>query len=61
MRILRWPELHKNIGLSRTQIWRLEKSGDFPSRIQLSANSIGWDANEIQNWLQSRKRVSNPS
>ncbi len=59
MKIIRWPQLSEIIGLSRTQIWRLEKSGDFPKRIQLSKNSVGWEENEIQNWIQSRKRASN--
>ena len=59
MKILRWRQVFEIIGLSRTQIWRLEKSGNFPKRIQLSKNSVGWDSNEVQEWIQNRKKLSN--
>jgi len=56
MRTLRWRQLFGIIGLSRTQIWRLEKSGDFPNRVQLNQNSIGWVESEVKSWLEERKQ-----
>lgn len=44
-------------GLSRTTIWRLERSGDFPNRIRLSAGAVGYRMSDIQAWLDSRKTV----
>jgi len=58
MQIIRWPQLSTTVGLSRTQIWRLEKEGKFPKRIQLSSNSVGWDFEEIQTWLKQKKESS---
>ena len=41
-------------GLSRTTIWRLEKSGDFPKRRQLSPRRVGWVESEVANWLEAK-------
>jgi len=43
-------------GLSRTTIWRLERYDDFPKRLKLSANRVGWNDNEIHQWLMDRPK-----
>ena len=53
-RIIRKPELYSTIGLSDTTIWRLEKAGRFPKRIQLGGNSTGWFSDEIDLWLEKK-------
>lgn len=55
-KMLRAPEVMARTGLSRTTIWRKVRAGDFPSPIELGANSVGWPAAEIAAWLESRKR-----
>jgi len=55
MKILRYPKLKEMVTLSRSQIWRLERAGRFPKRIQISDNSVGWDEADIEEWLQARK------
>jgi len=55
--ILRFPQVKGMTGLSRTTIWRLEQSGDFPKRVQLSPNAVGWREPEINNWQNSRVAV----
>lgn len=54
--ILRFPELKKVVGLSRCSIWRLENAHKFPSRIQLSSNSVGWRSDEVAAWIEARSR-----
>ena len=44
---LRKPEVQKRTGLSDTTIWRLEKAGKFPTRVQLTEHIVGWDEGEI--------------
>lgn len=56
MQILRTPDVVKMTGLSRVTLWRLERKGQFPARLQLSKNSIGWRKDEIENWIESRPR-----
>jgi len=48
----------KICGLSSTTIWREEKIGRFPSRIQLSTRRVGWFADEIEAWMESRVRFN---
>ncbi len=47
MKVLRVPEVLARHGVSRTTIFRLERDGEFPQRIQLSRNSVGWAEDEI--------------
>jgi len=44
-------------GLSRTTIWRLERKGIFPRRIQLSPGRVGWDSDSVETWVKSRPTV----
>ena len=53
--ILRTANLQTYVGLSRTTIWRLEKSGQFPKRVRLGQNSVGWLKGDVDTWLESRK------
>jgi len=55
LRVLRFPELHRKIGLCRTQVWRLEKQGDFPKGIRLGKNSKGWIEADVNAWLDERR------
>lgn len=56
LRVIRWPDLHKKVGLSRVQIFRLERDGKFPSRIQLGPNSVGWLESDVDAWIEGRAR-----
>ncbi len=42
------------VGLSRTTIWRLERAGQFPRRLQVSAKAVRWNQTEIFEWISSR-------
>lgn len=53
-RVIRKPELMAMIGLSDATIWRLERAGKFPGRIQLGGNSVAWLESEVLDWLKSK-------
>ena len=53
-RILRGPEVIMMTGLSRVSIWRKERLGEFPRRLQFGVNSVGWNSAEIDAWIESR-------
>ena len=40
--IIRKPEVLRRTGYSDTTIWREEKAGRFPQRVQLSPMAVGW-------------------
>jgi prophage regulatory protein len=58
MGYLRFSEVRRRVGLSRSTIWRLERRGLFVKRRRLSANAVGWPEDEIEAWLRARRGVS---
>ncbi len=56
--LIRPRPLAKSLGVSTTTLWRWQKRGDFPIPYRLGANSIGWDEDEIRQWLRARRMVS---
>jgi len=55
--IVKRSEVARMTGLSSTTLWRIEKDGEFPSRIHLTKNRVGWRRTEIETWLASRQAV----
>ena len=58
MKILKQKEVVQLTGLSRVTIWRLEQRGEFPEKIALSPNRVGWIEDEVSDWITSRPRIS---
>lgn len=54
-RIIRCKDVVEKTGLSRSTLWRLEKTGNFPARVSLGAGSVGWKLSEIESWINSRR------
>lgn len=54
LRFIRFPDVEAKVCLCRMQVDRLEKAGKFPKRVQLGANSVGWVASEIEDWMVER-------
>ena len=52
--IISQKQLASRVPYSPVQIWRLEKAGTFPRRIQLGPNRVGWVEAEIEAWLRKR-------
>jgi len=53
-RILRIKEVVDLTGLSRTTIWRKERAGEFPARVRLGENSVGWRVSEVNGWVKTK-------
>lgn len=54
-KIIKLPTVMALSALSRSTIYALAKKGEFPAPYKLTARSSGWDADEIENWIASRK------
>ena len=54
MRILSKRQLKELVLYSPQHVARLEKAGEFPKRIQLGPNRVGWVEAEVLEWLQAR-------
>ncbi|MGA9441139.1 MAG: AlpA family phage regulatory protein [Pseudolabrys sp.] len=56
MKLLCYDDLKpaKSILYSKVQIWRLEKQGKFPKRIEIGPGRRAWAEHEIDAWIPSR-------
>lgn len=54
MRILNKRQVKELVLYSPQHIARLEKAGQFPLRVQLGPNRVGWVEDEILAWLEKR-------
>ena len=59
-RVIRLTSVQAKVNASRSTIyrWESDRQSDFPQRVQLGTNSVGWYEDEIDAWLASRPRVS---
>ena len=53
--IVRPRNLPPITGLSRSTTFRLEKLGQFPKRVKLSAGAVGYRLSEVMAWLEARQ------
>jgi prophage regulatory protein len=54
---LRFSEIHKITGLSRSTIWRREKDGTFPARRKISDNRVAWLRSQVEDWINAAPAV----
>lgn len=54
MRILSKRQVRELVLYSPQHIARLERAGQFPKRVQLGPNRVGWVEGEVLEWLESR-------
>ncbi len=58
VQVIRFPELSKKLGnISRSTLDRWEQSKNFPKRIRLGENSVGWNLQAVETWIQERLQV----
>jgi prophage regulatory protein len=53
-KILRLKDVIQIVGLSRSSIYALKASGDFPDSFMLSKRAVAWLDSEIQQWIEER-------
>lgn len=58
--IVSWDVLERMVPYTRHHILRLEKAGQFPQRIQLGPNRVGWVLSEVEDWIRSRMAERRP-
>ena len=53
-RLLRRREVEEITGMSRSSIYRLMQSGEFPPPVRIGPAAVRWRASDITGWLESR-------
>ena len=54
MKMLSKRQVKELVLYSPQHIARLEAAGQFPKRVQLGCNRVGWIEEEVLDWLQAR-------
>lgn len=52
-------QLLAKVPISDRTIYNMEKKGDFPKRIALTARKVVWDLAEIEAWMRTRREAAN--
>ncbi|MGC4252067.1 MAG: AlpA family phage regulatory protein [Sphingobium sp.] len=54
-RLINRKALHAMIPLAERTIFNMERRGEFPRRIVLTARNVAWDLAEVEAWIDARK------
>ena len=53
-RLIRFPEVRRRTGLSKTTAWRGIRRGWFPKPVRLSPGCVAWVEDELDAWIEAR-------
>ena len=53
-KLLRRRQIEEITGMSRSSIYRLMQSGEFPPRVRFGPTAVRWRASDVTSWLESR-------
>lgn len=54
--VLRLPQVQKRLGLSRSSIYMLIKSGELKRPIKIGERAIGWPESDIDDYINKKIR-----
>jgi prophage regulatory protein len=54
LRLIRFRTVKDRTGLSRSTIWRLERTGAFPKHHRISANAVAWLEQDVVDWMRAK-------
>lgn len=53
-RLLRLPQVQAQVGLSKSQIYKLIEQGEFPRQIKVCQRVSAWLASDVDSWIDQR-------
>jgi len=57
LKLIRFQTVRDRTGLSRSTIWRLERTGAFPKHHRISANAVAWVEQDVVDWMRAKASV----
>ena len=57
-RLLTRTEVEALIRMSRSAIYRLMRTGQFPEPLRIGPRAVRWKRSEVEHWLESRPRAT---
>lgn len=58
-KLLRRHQLEANLGISRSTIYQMMASGEFPKPLKIGRRAVGWRVEDIEKWLEEMQEQSN--
>lgn len=52
--LLRMPEVCSMIGLSKSQVYKLIKRGEFPAPVSLGCSAVAWPSPLVHSWIADK-------
>ena len=52
--LLRFPEVRQRVGLSKSELYRRVRRGEFPQPVPLGQRARAWDSSEVDAWILAR-------
>lgn len=53
--LIRFPALSQKLGgISKSTIDRWEKSKTFPARMHIGKNSVAWNLQDVEHWIEKQ-------
>lgn len=56
--LLRFPDIKRRVGLSRSEIYRRISLQEFPKPIKLGARTVAWPVEVVDCWIAERIKES---
>ena len=57
-RLLTIAQVCERVPYSRVHIYRLVKRGEFPDRVRVGANRVGWLETAVAEWIRAKVKAS---
>jgi prophage regulatory protein len=54
LKLIRFQTVRDRTGLSRSTIWRLQRTGAFPKHHRISANAVAWVEQDVVDWMRAK-------
>jgi prophage regulatory protein len=61
MQIWRLKKVMEHTGLGRSTLYKMVGEGTFPKSVPLGERSVGWVAQEVEDWIRARINARNTS
>ena len=57
-KLLRRHQLEANLGISRSTIYQMMASGEFPKPLKIGRRAVGWRVEDVEEWLDNLQEAS---
>jgi len=58
--IINRRQLLRKVPMSDRTIFEMEKRGAFPQRFSITARMVGWDLQEVDDWIARQRQAALP-